>query len=107
MHIKPTAKVYTDEWRAYKSLPNHESVKHGVGEYVRGQVHTAGIESFWSMLKRGHKGTYHKMSPKHLDRYVKEFAGRQNQREMDTKEQLELMAQGMEGNRLTYKELTS
>ena len=47
-------------------------------------AHTNGIESLWSMLKRAHKGTFHKISPKHLDRYVTEFAGRHNQRPADT-----------------------
>ena len=72
---KDGAKVYTDEARAYQGLPNHESVKHSISEYVNGQAHTNGVESFWSLLKRGYHGTYHRMSPKHLDRYVKEFAG--------------------------------
>ena len=62
----------------------HSSVNHSVGEYVNNQIHVNGIESFWSMLKRGHMGTYHKMSKKHLNRYVAEFAGRYNQRRMDT-----------------------
>ncbi len=53
-----------------------EAVRHGIGEYVRGDVLIQGIESFWSMLKRVHKGTFHKMGPKHLDRYVGEFSGR-------------------------------
>ena len=60
------AVIYTDEARAYDSLPNHESVRHGVGEYVRGMIHTNGVESFWSMLKRAHKGVYHQLSAKHL-----------------------------------------
>ena len=59
----------------------HESVRHGTGEYVKEMAHTNGIESFWSMLKRAHKGTFHKISPKHLDRYVQEFAGRHNIRQ--------------------------
>ena len=59
------------------------------------------------MLKRGHKGNYHKMSPKHLDPYVTEFAGRQNQREQDTIDQMKRMAQGMEGKRLKYETLIS
>ena len=57
------------------------------------------------MMKRGHKGTYHKMSPKHLNRYVTEFSGRQNQREQDTIDQMKPVASGMEGKRLKYEEL--
>ena len=76
-------------------------------EYVRGQTHTNGIESFWSMLKRAHKGTFHKISPKHLDRYVTEFAGRHNVRDRDTIDQMAGLARGMVGKRLTYRELVS
>ena len=86
---------------------NHESVNHSVGEYVRGQAHTNGIESFWAMLKRGCDGTYHRMSGKHLERYVTEFTGRHNVREMDTTDQMELLARGMVGKRLPYRELVS
>jgi len=64
----------------------HSSVNHSVGEYVRERVHTNGIESFWVMLKRGFQGTFHKMSPKHLDRYINEFVGWHNMREVDTME---------------------
>ena len=74
-------------------------------EYVNGQAHTNGIESFWAMLKRGYVGTYHRMSPKHLHRYVDEFAGRHNQRESDTIDQMVAMVQGMDGKRLRYKDL--
>lgn len=49
--------MYTDEHAAYKGLPNHTSVNHGVGQYVRGMAHTNGLESFWSMMKRGYYGT--------------------------------------------------
>ena len=105
-HTAPGATVYTDEASAYEGLPfPHEAVKHSVSEYVRGMAHTNGAESFWSMLKRAHMGTFHKMSPKHLDRYVTEFAGRQNVRESDTIDQLGAMVEGMEGKRLTYEEL--
>ena len=68
-HAAPGAKVFTDEASAYAGMPfEHESVNHGVGEYVRGMAHVNGMESFWSLLKRGYHGTYHHMSPKHLDR---------------------------------------
>ena len=101
----PGATIYTDEASAYDGLPNHEAVKHGVGEYVRGMVHTNGMESFWSMLKRGYIGTFHKMSPKHLNRYVTEFEGRYNIREFDTVDQLETAARRMDGKRLRYRDL--
>ena len=101
------ATVYTDEATAYKGMPfAHEAVKHSTGEYVKGMVHTNGIESFWSMLKRAHKGVYHKISPKHLGRYVSEFAGRHNIRGMDTRDQMSCLVYGMIGKRLTYKMLT-
>ena len=57
-HATPGATVYTDEAAAYKGMPfKHESVRHSTGEYVKEMAHTNGMESFWSMLKRAHKGT--------------------------------------------------
>ena len=99
--------VYTADLKPYEGMPNrrHESVKHSVGEYVRDMVHTNGIESFWAMLKRAHKGTFHKISPKDLHRYVAKFAGRHNVRPMDTIDQMKRLAADMEGKRLTYKAL--
>ena len=88
-------------------LPNHQSVKHSLGEYVDGMAHTNGIESFWSMLKRGYHGTFHKMSPEHLGRYVNEFAGRHNLRSQDTLVQMEAVARGIVGKRLRYRDLTT
>ena len=72
-HTQPKAIVYTDDARAYRGLPNHQTVVHSVGEYVDGQAHTNGLESFWSLMKRCNPGIYHHMSEKHLDRYVNEF----------------------------------
>ena len=99
------AKVYTDDHRGYHGLPNHQSVKHSVGEYVDGMAHTNGIESFWALMKRGYHGTYHRMSAKHLDRYVQEFAGRHNLRDEDTTVQMSEVARGMGGKRLRYSDL--
>ena len=100
------ATVYTDDASAYKGMPfKHESVRHSVGEYVREMAHTNGIESFWSMLKRAHKGVYHKISPKHLQRYVDEFAGRHGVRERDTIKQMETVVRRMVGKRLMYRDL--
>ena len=96
----------TDEGSPYRSMENRESVDHKAGEYVRDDgVSTNGIESFWSMLKRGHVGTFHKISPKHMDRYVQEFAGRHNARDADTIDQMAGIVEGMEGKRLCYSEL--
>ena len=102
-HAQPGSTIYTDGSAAYQALPNmfngfaHESVEHSVGEYVRGQAHTNGIESFWSMLKRGY----------HLTRYVQEFAGRHNVRDLDTLAQMTMLAQGMTGKSLTWEGLTA
>ena len=103
--IVPGTTIYTDDARAYTNPPNHQAVKHSVAEYVRGQVHTNGIESFWATLKRAHKGTFHRLSPKHMHRYVDEFVGRHNMREMDTLEQMAAIAQQMENSRLRYRDL--
>jgi transposase-like protein len=74
-NVEEGSKIYSDGLNDYKSLPSlnfvHEAVDH-VKEYVRGQVHTQGIENFWSLLKRGLKGTYVAVEPFHLDRYVSE-----------------------------------
>ena len=102
---KPEATVFTDDHRAYDGLLNRQSVKHSVKEYVTGQAHTNGIESFWSLLKRGYYGTYHKMSPAHLHRYVAEFEGRHNDRQHDTLEQMAAMVKGADQKRLSYRDL--
>ena len=102
------AKLFTDDASAYDMLDpyyDHESVNHSAGEYVRGMAHTNGIESFWWMLKRGYQGTYHKMSPKHLDRYINEFSGRHNVREADTIDQMETADTHMVGKHLAYSAL--
>ena len=98
--------VYTDEASAYKGIPReHKSVKHSVGEFVSEQAHTNGIESFWAMLKRGYYGTYHKMSRKHLQRYIIEFQERHNTRPMDTSEQMKNVVNNSSDKRLRYSDL--
>ena len=105
-HAAPDATVYTDDAAAYNGIPNpHQSVKHSVGEYVDGMAHTNGIESFWSMLKRAHKGTFHKISPKHLQRYVSEFAGKHNIRDSGTIVQMRDTVARMVGRNLLYRNL--
>lgn len=113
-NVEPGSTLYTDENRGYVHLGDsyggeykHESVKHSAKEYVKEQAHTNGIESFWAMLKRGYHGTFHKMSKKHLHRYVAEFSGRHNIRPLDTLDQIVAMSDGMNGKRLKYKDLVA
>ena len=106
-NVSDDAVLYTDDGRAYCGLPHiREAVNHSAGEYVREQAHTNGIESFWATLKRGYYGTYHKMSKKHLGRYVNEFSGRHNVRPLDTIDQMEDLAARLVGKRLLYRDLT-
>ncbi|MGO9492713.1 MAG: IS1595 family transposase [Terracidiphilus sp.] len=110
-HIHPGATLMTDEWGGYKgSNFTHEIVNHAV-EYVRGHVHTQGIENFWALLKRGLNGTYISVEPFHLDRYVDEQAFRYNNRAtednpMTDKDRFALVLSQVSGKRLTYAELT-
>ena len=112
-HTEQGATVYTDDAAAYTALPTilnqyqHESVKHSVGEYVRGEIHTNGIESVWSIFKRSVTGTWHHVSNKHLGRYVNEAAFRLNEGncEMDTLDRMESLANGIGGKKLSYKDL--
>ena len=106
-HAATEAIVYTDEAQAYKTLTNRHAVKHGVGEWVRDQIHINGMESFWSMLKRAHMGTFHKLSPKHLDRYVQEFAGKHNMRNSGTLAQMRSTAARLVGRTLLYRDLVA
>ena len=103
----PGAAVYTDDALAYRDLQGyaHASVKHSAKEYVNGQAHTNGVESFWSMLKRGYHGTFHHLSEKHLGRYVGEFSGRHNIREAGTLDQMTAIVKGLDGKRLRYRDL--
>ena len=105
------ATVVTDEFKAYRSLPkhgfDHKTIRHSAGEYVRDMAHTNGIESFWSLLKRGYIGIYHYMSAKHLHRYVTEFSFRHNTAQIGTMAFIGKTIDGMSGKRLTYRELTA
>ena len=107
--VEDGATVYTDEHKSYGSVNwfyEHEFVAHNAGEYVRDGVHTNGIESFWATFKRGYKGAYIKLSGKHMHRYVNEFTGRTNEKELDTIDQMVEMVKRMDGKTLTYQELT-
>jgi len=80
--IAKDSTIMTDELRSYSRIAvngyKHETVKHGTGEYVRGQIHTNSIEGFWSQMKRSISGTHHLVSPKYLQLYVNEFIWRYN-----------------------------
>ena len=107
-HAADGATVYSDDHGGYERLQGryeHQTVRHSVKEYVRGMAHTNGIESFWATLKRAHKGVFHHISPKHLQRYVDEFAGRHNLRDEDTIEQMRHIVARMVGRRLMYRDL--
>ena len=105
-NTSPGATVYTDGVSVYMGLPfDHEAIKHSVKEFVRRQVHTNGMESFWSMLKRGSIGVYHRMSSMHLNRYIIKFEGRHNVRESGAIDQIGGTTAGMVGKRLTYADL--
>ncbi|MDE0704002.1 MAG: IS1595 family transposase, partial [Rhodospirillaceae bacterium] len=108
-HTAEGSTVYTDDAAAYKGLPkrHHEAVRHSAGEYVRDMAHTNGMESFWAMLRRGHDGTFHHFSEKHLDRYVAEFSGRHNIREADTADMMAIIARRSVGKRLRYRDLVA
>lgn len=104
----PDAEVYTDGATVYKGIDyDHSWVNHSIRQYVEGKVHTNGIESFWATLKRAYKGTYHWMSVQHLERYVAEFAGRHNIRDLTVLAALSAVVVGLIGKRLLYRELTN
>lgn len=106
LNVDPHATVYTDEHKAYRGLPNHETVNHSEDEYVRGQVHTNTVESAWSLFDRAVIGSFHNISKKHLPAYLDEFEFRFNNREnpylfRDTIKRM------IASDNLTYAELTA
>lgn len=106
-HVAKGPTVYTDNHAGYRGMTgyNHEAVNHSVGEYVREQAHTNGIESFWALLKRGYYGIYHHMSAKQVYRYVNEFSFRHNTAQYGTMQFINMTVERMEAKTLTYKEL--
>lgn len=107
-HVTPGATVITDELKSYHGLDQHYQHKiiNHADTYVDGQVHTNGIENFWSLLKRGLSGTYVSVRPFHLYRYLDEQVYRYNHRELPDSVRVENVLRGVMGKRLTYKELT-
>ena len=75
--------IMTDEFRAYSKISdfiNHQTVNHSIKQYVNGNNHTNTIEGFWSLLKRGITGQYHKISIRYLNKYIDEFCYKYNNR---------------------------
>ncbi len=112
--IVPVGTIYTDQHSGYDGLKArafiHETVNH-LEEYVRGKVHTQGIENFWSLLKRGLRGTYVAVEPFHLEAYADEQAFRYNNRAtkdnpVNDADRFALAVSQISGKRLTYAELT-
>lgn len=110
-HVQVGSTIHTDESAIYNRvgglLYKHESINHSAGEYVRGDVTTNGIESVFAVLKRGLHGVYHHASPKHLHRYVGEFAFRLGDGDVSrhTMERLASLFIATIGKRITYAEL--
>jgi transposase-like protein len=107
-HIEKGATVYSDALRSYNQLEQdyiHNVINHAE-KYVDGQIHTNGIENFWSLLKRTIGGTYVSVEPFHLFRYLDEQTFRFNSRHGNDKERFEKLTERVAGKRLTYKELT-
>jgi len=112
-NIELGAQLYTDDHLIFTGLDGlffrHDTVNHSAGEYAAGPAHTNGIESVWAVLKRGVYGVYHKVSPKHLVRYVNEFTFRLNEGNVKrhSLERLDSMIEAVSGKRLTYAGLTA
>ena len=106
-HVNAGSLLMTDGHKGYRGLDAdyvHQSVDHAA-EFVRGIVHTNGIENFWSLLKRSIKGTYVSVEPFHLEAYVQEQAFRFNERKTNDLGRFMKATRGISGKRLTYKEL--
>lgn len=108
-NVQKGSTVYSDDHRSYLGLQgyDHSTVNHSAKEYVNGMAHTNGIESVWAVLKRGYNGVYHKMSVKHLGRYVDEFTFRLNEGnvQIDTIDRMASLGRAIGNKRLTYAEL--
>ncbi len=106
-HVVEGSEVFTDALRSYSDLGDayvHETIDHAES-YVRGKVHTNGIENFWSLLKRSIKGTYVSVEPFHLFRYLDEQAFRYNSRKANDGARFVRVLANIIGKRLTYDEL--
>ncbi|AMR31977.1 hypothetical protein A0256_11355 [Mucilaginibacter sp. PAMC 26640] len=103
------SKLMSDEHVAYGTMDRlyeHQTIKHVLKEYVRGDVHTNTIENFWSVLKRGIYGTYHFISTKHVQNYLEEFAFRFNSRHITEAQRFDKLV-SLSSHRISYKALTN
>jgi transposase-like protein len=107
-NVEPGSALYTDAWSGYRGLESdyvHEVIDHAEA-YVNGRVHTNGLENFWSLLKRGLKGTYVSVEPSHLFRYLDERVFTFNMRDLTDFGRFAAVLTAAAGKRLTYRELT-
>ncbi len=107
-HVEAGSALYTDALLSYDGLASdyaHQVIDHAVA-YVDGQIHTNGLENFWSLLKRGINGTYVSVEPFHLFRYLDEQAYRFNNRKLTDSERFEIAVSGIVGKRLTWDQVT-
>jgi transposase-like protein len=107
-HVEAGAALYTDALLSYDGLASdyaHQVIDHAV-KYVDDNVHTNGLENFWSLLKRTIAGTYVSVEPFHLFRYLDEQAYRFNNRKMNDAERFDMAVKGIVGKRLTFAEVT-
>jgi transposase-like protein len=107
-NVEPGAELFTDAWKGYGGLHQeyiHQVINHAE-KYVDGQIHTNGIENFWSLLKRGIKGTYVSVEPFHLFRYLDEQTFRFNNRKVKDADRFIETVKNIVGKRLTFDELT-
>ncbi len=105
------SRIMSDDFMSYRHLDevfaDHQAVKHGKKEYVRGEAHVNTCESFFSLLKRGVVGSFHHVSREHLHRYADEFSFRWNTRRGTDGERTAVALQLADGKRLMYRTLTN
>lgn len=111
-HVDKRAYLMTDDAGVYRKVVRigykHDSVKHSRKQYVKGNIHTNSIESFWALFKRNYHGTYHQMSKKHLQRYIDEITFRFNNREVDMQDMFnEVTKLIAKRGKMSYKTLTA
>jgi transposase-like protein len=106
--VDPSARIYTDERLAYRSIgkhfASHDAVNHSAGEYARGHVTSNTVESFFAILKRGINGIYHAVSKEHLHRYTSEFQFRYDYHHLSDGERTKAAIRAADGKRLAYKD---